>query len=227
MPIEITPEVLPADAATETTSAALLTELQLKADLTETQPVSAASLPLPSGAATSANQLADGHDVNVQQGNADVSSTNPLYTRPRRVTSTNGFTHQTSAYAANDTCGSLIEITTCALASGGTGLLEKLAVISKSGVGFDALFHFYSQSVTLSADNAAWSVSAADSAYWEFSIPVARGQFGGLTSIHAPRQVYLPYACTATSLFVGIQILIATTFTTTTDISIKPVRILG
>lgn len=34
----------------------LLTELQLKADLTETQPVSAASLPLPSGAATSANQ---------------------------------------------------------------------------------------------------------------------------------------------------------------------------
>lgn len=32
----------------------LLTELQLKADLTETQPVSAASLPLPSGAATEA-----------------------------------------------------------------------------------------------------------------------------------------------------------------------------
>ena len=38
----------------------LLTELQKKADLTETQPVSATSLPLPSGAATSAQQLADG-----------------------------------------------------------------------------------------------------------------------------------------------------------------------
>lgn len=35
---------------------ALLTELKLKADLTETQPVSAVSLPLPSGAATSAKQ---------------------------------------------------------------------------------------------------------------------------------------------------------------------------
>lgn len=35
---------------------ALLTELQLKADLTETQPVSVASLPLPSGAATAAKQ---------------------------------------------------------------------------------------------------------------------------------------------------------------------------
>lgn len=35
----------------------LLAELQLKADLTETQPVSVASLPLPSGASTAANQV--------------------------------------------------------------------------------------------------------------------------------------------------------------------------
>lgn len=40
------------DYATQTTLAALLTELALKADLSETQPVSAASLPLPTGAAT-------------------------------------------------------------------------------------------------------------------------------------------------------------------------------
>lgn len=40
------------DFATQTTLAALLTELQAKADLAETQPVSAASLPLPTGAAT-------------------------------------------------------------------------------------------------------------------------------------------------------------------------------
>jgi hypothetical protein len=44
------------DFATETTLASLLTELQLKADLSETQPVSAASLPLPSGAATATLQ---------------------------------------------------------------------------------------------------------------------------------------------------------------------------
>lgn len=40
------------DFATQTTLASLLTELQAKADLTETQPISAASLPLPAGAAT-------------------------------------------------------------------------------------------------------------------------------------------------------------------------------
>lgn len=43
---------LPTNAATQTTLAALLTELEGKADLAETQPVSAASLPLPSGAAS-------------------------------------------------------------------------------------------------------------------------------------------------------------------------------
>lgn len=43
------------DFATQTTLAALLTELQAKADLTETQPISVASLPLPSGAATEAS----------------------------------------------------------------------------------------------------------------------------------------------------------------------------
>lgn len=48
---------LPAGAATQATLAALLTELQLKADLTETQPVSAASLPLPAGAATESTLL--------------------------------------------------------------------------------------------------------------------------------------------------------------------------
>jgi len=45
-----------ADFATQDTLANLLTELQLKADLAETQPISAASLPLPTGAASTANQ---------------------------------------------------------------------------------------------------------------------------------------------------------------------------
>lgn len=44
------------NVATQTTLAALLTELQAKADLSETQPVSLASVPLPTGAATAANQ---------------------------------------------------------------------------------------------------------------------------------------------------------------------------
>jgi len=54
--IDSTGHGLVKDAAVATAIAGLLTELEKKADLTETQPVSLASAPLPSGAATSANQ---------------------------------------------------------------------------------------------------------------------------------------------------------------------------
>jgi hypothetical protein len=77
------------DFATQTTLAALLTELQLKADLTETQPVSAAALPLPTGAATEATLSSlDGKDFATQttlaalltelQAKADLAETQPV-----------------------------------------------------------------------------------------------------------------------------------------------------
>lgn len=50
----VTSSALPTGAATSAKQDLLLAELQLKADLTETQPVSVTSLPLPSGAATEA-----------------------------------------------------------------------------------------------------------------------------------------------------------------------------
>jgi len=62
-------------AVTELTD--LLTELQLKADLTETQPVSNASLPLPAGASTSAKQLAENHEVDVQMKTGDSTYETP------------------------------------------------------------------------------------------------------------------------------------------------------
>ena len=53
----------------------LLTELQLKADLTETQPVSAAALPLPLGAATEATLLAQSAKLPLTLGSkADAAS---------------------------------------------------------------------------------------------------------------------------------------------------------
>jgi len=48
--VNVKDSVLPTDASTESKQDDLITELKLKADLTETQPVSNASLPLPSGA---------------------------------------------------------------------------------------------------------------------------------------------------------------------------------
>ena len=56
----LTPPAAITGFATSAKQDTLLAELQLKADLTETQPVSAASLPLPSGASTAAKQPALG-----------------------------------------------------------------------------------------------------------------------------------------------------------------------
>ena len=55
----LTPTPAISGFATSAKQDLLLTELQLKADLTETQPVSVTALPLPTGAATSANQQTD------------------------------------------------------------------------------------------------------------------------------------------------------------------------
>lgn len=58
-----------------TSLASLLAELQLKADLTETQPVSAASLPLPTGAATALKQDALLAELQLK---ADLTETQPV-----------------------------------------------------------------------------------------------------------------------------------------------------
>lgn len=78
-----------AGGATEAKQDAIIAELQLKADLTETQPVSATSLPLPSGAATEATLSSlDSKDFATQttlaalltelQAKADLAETQPV-----------------------------------------------------------------------------------------------------------------------------------------------------
>lgn len=78
--IEISNASIDAKLSSQATAAkqdALLAELQLKADLTETQPVSVATLPLPTGAATAANQAT---------ANASLSSIDSKLTAPLSVT---------------------------------------------------------------------------------------------------------------------------------------------
>lgn len=52
--VDVVSSALPTGASTSAAQASLLAELQLKADLTETQPVSLAAVPLPAGASTEA-----------------------------------------------------------------------------------------------------------------------------------------------------------------------------
>ncbi len=63
------------DATAHTKLDSLLTEMQLKADLSETQPVSAASLPLPAGASTEATLASILSEL---EGKADLAETQPV-----------------------------------------------------------------------------------------------------------------------------------------------------
>ena len=63
------------DFATQTTLAALLTELELKADLSETQPVSISSLPLPADAATESTLSSILTEL---EAKADLTETQPV-----------------------------------------------------------------------------------------------------------------------------------------------------
>lgn len=73
--VDVASSALPTGAATSAKQDTLLAELQLKADLTETQPVSAASLPLPSGAATAAKQDTLLTELQLK---ADLTETQPV-----------------------------------------------------------------------------------------------------------------------------------------------------
>ena len=89
MAVNASLEATTRDADAITALGALLTELQAKADLAETQPVSAASLPLPTGAATEATLASlDGKDFATQttlaalltelEAKADLTETQPV-----------------------------------------------------------------------------------------------------------------------------------------------------
>lgn len=96
------------DLATQTTLAALLTELQLKADLTETQPVSVASLPLPSGAATQTTLAALLAELQLK---ADLTETQPVSvsgvsTAANQATELTRIGDVTEAAPASDTASS-------------------------------------------------------------------------------------------------------------------------
>lgn len=176
---------LSADPATQTTLAALLTELQAKADLSETQPVSAASLPLPSGAATEAT-LADvktaveliddaisGSEMQVDvvgalpAGEAHVGEVGG-----KTVTPSGSVTRpaDTTAYTAGDAVSdstsapTAASVSGCARVNGGSGVILRAILIDSANQSTAGDFEVYlfSEAHTATNDNAAWAPSDAD-----------------------------------------------------------------
>lgn len=94
-----------ATRATEATLSNIFSELQLKADLTETQPVSVTSLPLPTGAATAANQTTANASL------SSIDSKTPALVSGRQPVDGSGVTQPISAASLPLPTGAATEAT--------------------------------------------------------------------------------------------------------------------
>lgn len=117
-----------------------------------------------------------------------------------------------STYASLDQMGDLEELTDMALTSGGGGYVTTIRLYCDTPSALASVrLWFYSGSVTLAADNAAYAISDADGlkveGYFDLPIPLAttNGQFVVVENVN------LDYTCDATSLFVSFQAITPTT----------------
>lgn len=137
----------------------------------------------------------------------------------RRPVASAGLTTSVTAYSVGDTTGTLMTFTNCARTTGGTGTLRAATLIDKGDVGVDYRLHIYRASVTLAADNAAWSVSDTDQESLIAVVPLPSMLDLGGNRVATLSGIDQPYDCAATSLFVGIETQTANAvYTAVTDL---------
>jgi hypothetical protein len=139
-----------------------------------------------------------------------VSSTGELQTLARRdlqriAVGVTGVTTATTAYVAGDQVGTQITLANAARVSGGSGVIVGATLIDQSDIIGAYDLAIFDSSVTLAADNAAFSVSDADSLKIVALIQLA-GAFD-LTNNRMAQSYNLaiPYVCNGgTSLFAAL-----------------------
>lgn len=122
----------------------------------------------------------------------------------------------TNAYTAKDQLGDIMSITGAAAITGGGGLVRGVTLLDKTQAQRAAIdLYFFSASVTLAANNAAFTLSDADAALCVGSLQIASGNYattmpGTPTNSNAfiplwttatSTGVAMPYVCAATTLF--------------------------
>ena len=188
-------------------------------------PVSVASLPLPTGAATAAKQPAIGtagtpsSDVlSVQgiSGGVAVAASTMLVTRSS-VTVT-GMT--AGLYASGDQVGSVITFANCGVSNGKGGRINSMHVLEKTGtqkVGLELwLFH---TSPTVAGDNNAHSISDADMANCVGVITTGNYYDTALNTLSVKSGVNQLYLTSGSTNLYGVLVTRSTpTYGSTTDL---------
>lgn len=110
-----------------------------------------------------------------------------------------GLTTATTTYAAGDQAGTQFTLTDAAAESGGSGTIVGVTLVDASDVigAFDLAI--FESSVTLAADNAAFSISDADAAKLIALIPLTGAVDLGGNRVAMAQNLAIPYVCSGSA----------------------------
>jgi len=167
-------------------------------------------------------------NANVQVGNADAGTTNPVPVALRNPITVIAQTPTVTAgaYTAGDAVGGLLTFANAALAAGRGGYIVKVVITDDAGQSVPYELHLFDQTFTAMADNGTWTPSDADMLNWEGYVDIAAtDQAAGTANSGAAKSTGLrcpfPYYCVGTSLFGQLVTRGAPTYAATDDIRIK------
>lgn len=129
----------------------------------------------------------------------------PAREQVRIAVQSGGLTTSTTAYVAGDQVGTQFELTNAARASGGFGVITSV-VLNSAGALIGAYDVVISRaSITPASDNAAFSISAADTRKVVAVIPLASAVALGSGRVAQALNIAIPYDCSGgTSLYANL-----------------------
>jgi len=154
-------------------------------------------------------------------GNYSIGSTNAKgtgFSIPVTLTVTNG------VYSINDVVGGLITFAGASSAAGKRSVIHTITLSGVAALAYE-LWFFASDIATPAADNAVFTLVAADVAMCKGGIPIATTDYlapASAFNVATLRSVGFEYSCTATSLFGYLKATAVTSpGTTTLTLTIK------
>lgn len=151
-------------------------------------------------------------------GSLDHGSVQSLYVHPRPDTvivstpqNSAGLTTASTGYSIGDTLGSGWTVANAAKSAGGTGRVRGVSVMDYADIVAQLTLFFFQGSVTFGTDNAAPSISDADSLKYLGHVPLSFIDLGGVR-VFSEHSMGLPYVLDGTDLYVYATTQVAHTF---------------
>jgi len=124
-----------------------------------------------------------------------------------------GLTTSTTAYTAGDQVGTQFTMPGCARASGGTGTIVSVVLVSAADITGPYDVVIFRESVTLASDNAPFAISDADALKIVALVQLAGSFDIGNNRIAQAYNLAIPYDCNGgTSLYAGLITRVGHTF---------------